>query len=208
MHAVLWRRISTLAIIALFSETPLSAVDIPIKRIVLCKHGSAYFLREGPAPEEARLDFKNAGMNDILKSLTVSDSSGGLISAIRYDSNETLDQRLDHYPFQIGNQEPLSTFLDNLKGTRIELNIGERTASGSIMAARSVQIDSDADKRVVREQITLLLDSGDLANYDLGAVSSLHFLDTRLEEQLKQYLQTVAQAKSRDQLARSSMAAL
>jgi len=208
MHAVLWRRISTLAIIALFSETPLSAVDIPIKRIVLYKHGSAYFLREGPAPEEARLDFKNAGMNDILKSLTVSDSSGGLISAIRYDSNETLDQRLDHYPFQIGNQEPLSTFLDNLKGTRIELNIGERTASGSIMAARSVQIDSDADKRVVREQITLLLDSGDLANYDLGAVSSLHFLDTRLEEQLKQYLQTVAQAKSRDQLARSSMAAL
>ncbi len=200
MHtrALRLRRSAALAIALVLAETQLSAVDIPVKRIVLYKHGIAYFEREGPAPDEARLDFKSTEMNDILKSLTVIDRSGGHISAIRYDSNETLDQRLDHYPFRIGNQEPLSTFLDTLKGTRIELKTGDRTVTGSIMAARSVQTGSDADKRVIREQLTLLLDSGDVANYDLGTVSSLHFLDTRLEEQLKQYLQTIAQAKSRD----------
>lgn len=181
-----------------FVETHLAAADLPVKRIVLYKHGIAYFERQGPAAEELRLDFKSADMNDVLKSLIVTDSSGGRISAIRYDSNETLDQRLDHYPFRIGNQEALSTFLDNLKGTRIELKIGDRAARGSIMAARSIQTGSDADGRVLREQLTLLLDSGDVANYDLEAVSSLHFLDTRLEEQLKQYLETVAETKSRD----------
>lgn len=197
-RALLLRRSVAVTIAIGLLETQLSASDLPVKRIILYKHGIAYFEREGPAPEQVRLDFKSAEMNDVLKSLMVADSSGGRISAIRYDSNETLDQRLEHYPFRIGNQELLSTFLDNLKGTRVELKVGERTATGSIMAARSIQTDGNADGRGLREQLTLLLDSGDVASYDLGTVSSLRFLDTRFEEQLKQYLETVAETKSRD----------
>jgi hypothetical protein len=48
------------------------------------------------------------------------------------------------------------------------------------------------------EQITLLLDSGAIANFDLGGIRSLRLLDPRLREQLKQYLQTLAQAHSKD----------
>jgi hypothetical protein len=57
--------------------------------VILYKHGIAFFEREGsvPAGEEARLDFKSADMNDVLKSLTVSEEGGGHVSGVRYDSN-------------------------------------------------------------------------------------------------------------------------
>jgi hypothetical protein len=156
--------ISALAIVL-----PAIPAEIPVKQIILYKHGIGYFEREGvvPAGEEARLDFKTSDMNDVLKSLTVADDSGGRIAGVRYDSNETLDQRLDRYPFKIGSQERLSAFLDNIKGAHIELKSGERTVSGAILGARTIPVD--------HEQVTLLGDSGDVASYDLATISSCAF---------------------------------
>ncbi len=82
----------------------LQSAELAMTQIVLYKHGIGYFERQGTVAdgEEARLDFKNADMNDILKSLVVTDSSGRHVAGIRYDSNETLEQRLDRFPFQTG----------------------------------------------------------------------------------------------------------
>ena len=190
----------TYALLSVLATAQLFSAEIPVKQIILYKHGIGYFEREGvvAAGEEARLDFKTSDMNDVLKSLTVADNSGGRVAGIRYDSNETLDQRLGRYPFKIGNQERLSAFLDNIKGAHIELKSAEHTASGAILGARAMEESGDAGKRLVHEQVTLLLDSGDVANYDLAAVGSLRLLDPHLQEQLKQYLQTLAQAQSRE----------
>jgi hypothetical protein len=192
--------LSALAIALPATTQQLVAAEIPVKQIILYKHGIGYFEREGvvAAGEEARLDFKTSDMNDVLKSLTVADGSGGRISGVRYDSNETLDQRLDRYPFRVGSQERLSAFLDSIKGAHIELKSAEHTVNGAILGARAIEAAGDGDKRVVHEQVTLLGDSGDVANYDLATVSSLRLLDSHLQEQLKQYLQTLAQAQSRE----------
>src|SRR3954447_4511539 len=82
---------------------------IPVKRVILYKHGIGFFEREGTAGtgEEARLDFKAADMNDVLKSLTVHDASGNRVNSIRYDSNETLQQRLAKFPFSLGSNQLL-----------------------------------------------------------------------------------------------------
>jgi hypothetical protein len=196
------RLVSALASLALAgSMNPCYGAELPVKRIVLYKHGVGFFEREGivPAGEEARLNFQTADMNDVLKSLTVTDASGNRISAIRYDSNETLDQRLAHYPFRPGNERPFHSFLDGLKGARIELKIGERLTRGAILGARGLAPPSDPEKRPAIEQVSLLLDSGELATYDLAAITSIRLLDPHLEEQLRQYLQTVGQSKAREQ---------
>lgn len=180
--------------------TTARSADLPVTHVILYKHGIGFFEREGsvPAAEEARLDFKTTEMNDVLKSLIVTNSGGGRITGIRYDSNETLEEQLAKFPFQVADQEALSAFLDRIKGSRIELKSGDRAITGTIMGARSVEIGTDADKRSVREQVTLLSDTGELANYDLAAFASLRLLDERLQDQLKQYLAIVAQAKRRD----------
>ena len=115
-----------------------AAADLPVREVVLYKHGVGYFARSGRlgAGESARLDFKAEEMNDVLKSLTVEEKGGGKISGLRYDSSEPLAKKLDEFPFAVGSQQPLSAVLDQLKGARIELKFGTETVAGAIVGAR------------------------------------------------------------------------
>src|SRR6266446_2366264 len=138
-----------------------AAADLPVRQVTLYKHGIGYFERSGQlaAGESARLDFKAAEMNDVLKSLTIEEKNGGKVTGLRYDSSEPLAQRLAEFPFQLGSQQPLSAVLDQLKGARVELQLGTQTIAGAIVGGRLVPGD---EKRPQQEQVTLLLDSGEL----------------------------------------------
>jgi len=173
------------------------AAELPVRQVVLYKHGVGYFERAGElaAGESARLEFKAGDMDDVLKSLTIEEKGGGKISGLRYDSSEPLAHKLAEYPFQLGPAQPLSAVLDQLKGARIELKFANETATGAIVAARLVAGD---DKRPEREQIALLMDAGDLRNFDLGAAAGIRFTAARLQAQLKEYLAALTEARSRD----------
>ena len=73
-----------------------------MRTVVLYKHGVGYFQRAGTLGpgESARLDFKAAEMNDVLKSLTITDR-GGKVTGLRYDSSIPLAQKLSEFPFRI-----------------------------------------------------------------------------------------------------------
>jgi len=174
----------------------IAAADLPVREVVLFKHGVGYFARSGrlAAGESARLDFKAEEMNDVLKSLTV-EEKGGKISGLRYDSSEPLAKKLEEFPFAIGSQQPLSAVLDQLKGARVELKFGTETVTGAIVGARRL---AGGQNQPEHEQATLLLDAGELRNVDLGAVSSLRFVDPKLQLQFKDYLVAIAQSRSKD----------
>ena len=193
-------RISSSLYLLLATGLVLLSADLPVKQVTLYKHGIGYFERAGtvPAGEEVRLDFKNTDMNDVLKSLIVFDFNGGKISGIRYDSNATLEQQLEKYPFTIGSNQMLSAFLDRIKGAHLEVNVGDGKQTGVILSARSMATGGRDNREIVNEQITLLLDSGAIASFDLAGVRSMQLLDPHLQEQLKQYLTTIAQANSKD----------
>ncbi len=193
-------RISSSLYLLLATGLVLLSADLPVKQVTLYKHGIGYFERAGtvPAGEEVRLDFKNTDMNDVLKSLIVFDANGGKISGIRYDSNATLEQQLEKYPFTIGSNQMLSAFLDRIKGAHLEINVGDGKQTGMILSARSIATGGRDNREIVNEQVTLLLDSGAIASFDLAGVRSMQLLDPHLQEQLKQYLTTIAQANSKD----------
>ena len=94
------------------------AAELPVKRVVLYKHGVGYFERSGTlgAGESARLDFKASEMNDVLKSLTLQISGGGKIAALRYDASEAMAVQLKKFPMRLDAQQPLVYLLDQLKG--------------------------------------------------------------------------------------------
>jgi hypothetical protein len=173
------------------------AADLPVREVILYKHGVGYFARSGRlgAGESARLDFKAEEMNDVLKSLTLEEKGGGKISGLRYDSSESLDKKLGEYPFALGSQQPLSAVLDQLKGARIELKFGTEAVAGAIVGARRAP---PAQNQPEREQLTMLMDSGEIRNLDLGAMTSLHFSDPALQLQFKDYLGALAQARSKE----------
>src|SRR5437868_5671030 len=109
--------------------------DLPVRQVVLYKHGVGYFERSGEvaAGESAQLDFKAAEMNDVLKSLTIEEKSGGKIAGLRYDASEALAGRLGGFPFQLGAQEPLGGGRDPRQGARVGLGGGsDRSAQPTL----------------------------------------------------------------------------
>jgi hypothetical protein len=171
--------------------------ELPVRQVVLYKHGVGFFERSGKlaAGESARLDFNASEMNDVLKSLTVEEKGGGKISGLRYDSMDPLSHKLAEFPFQIGAAQPLSGMLDQLKGARLELKFGNETVTGAIVNGRLI---AGSDKQPEREQLTLMLDGGELRTVDLSAATGIRFNDPQLQQQFRDYLAALAAARSKD----------
>jgi hypothetical protein len=170
--------------------------DLPVKQVVLYKHGVGFFERSGTlgAGESARLDFNASEMNDVLKSLTIGASGGGKITGLRYDSMDPLSHKLGEFPFQIGGGG-MPGMLDQLKGARVELKLGTETVTGTIVSARTF---AATDKQPEHDQLNLMLDSGEFRTLDLGAASGLRFPDPKLQQQFKDYLAVLVAARSKD----------
>jgi hypothetical protein len=175
------------------------AADLPVREVILYKHGVGYFERSGElkAGETARLDFKAEDMNDVLKSLTLADRGGGKIGSVRYDASEPLEKRLEDFPFAVGDELSLAAFLDQMKGARIELKVGAETLAGAVVSARLIK-SADKDKTSEREIALLMMDSGELRTFDLASASTVKFSDPKLQGLLKDYLAVLGQAHSKD----------
>jgi hypothetical protein len=184
--------------VSLFLSAALALpAELPVRQVVLYKHGIGFFERSGKlaAGESARLEFTAAEMNDVLKSLTIEEKGGGRISGLRYDSMDPLSRKLAEFPFQIGAGQPLSVMLDQLKGARLELRLGSETVTGTIVNGRAI---SGSERQPEREQLTLLLDSGEMRTVDLSAAAGIRFPDARLQQQFRDYLGALAAARSKE----------
>src|SRR5436190_9030668 len=73
-----------------------AAAKLPVKQVVLFSSGVGYFQREGEVDGDARIDlsFQATDINDLLKSLTLQDFGGGLVSAVSYDSHDPVERTL------------------------------------------------------------------------------------------------------------------
>jgi len=108
---------------------------------------------------------------------------------------DPLGHKLAEFPFQIGAAQPLSVMLDQLKGARLELKFGNETVAGAIVNGRLV---AGSDKQPEREQLTLMLDGGELRTLDLSAATGIHFTDPQLQQQFHDYLAALAAARSKE----------
>ncbi|MBI3694946.1 MAG: hypothetical protein HY238_08925, partial [Acidobacteria bacterium] len=181
--------------LALTAVLAAPAADLPVRKVVLYKHGIGFFERAGriPAGEAARLDFKANEMNDLLKSLTIEERGGGKVSVVRYDSSEPLDRKLREFPFAIGNAFSLAALLDQLKGARIELRFAADRLEGAIVSARSTPA---SERTPEKQELVLLLPSGEIRTVDLIATSSTRLLDPKLQSQFQDYLAALTQSRS------------
>lgn len=176
-----------------------NAAELPIRKVILYKHGIGYFERGGeiPAGSSARLDFKAEEMNDVLKSLTVSDQTGNSVAGVRYDSSLPLAQKLNEFPFKLGDRSPITDFLDQIKGAEIELRFGSTSSKGQVIGARLSQ--SKDKPQTTTETVNVLLASGDIASFDLNTATYIRLTDPELQRQLAEYLRSLNSSRSRDQ---------
>ncbi|MDX2267322.1 MAG: DUF4139 domain-containing protein [Bryobacter sp.] len=185
--------------IACATSIAAGAAELPVKKVILYKHGIGFFERGGeiPAGESARLDFKAGEMNDVLKSLVVGDATGNTVAGVRYDSSQPLTNKLREFPFVLREKAPLVDLLDQMKGAEIELKlVAGNVVKGRILGAR-VLANQKADTDV--ESLSVLTAEGAMASFDLSAVASLNLQNPELQRQLAEYLSALNVARSREQ---------
>jgi hypothetical protein len=186
-------------LLALMLSFQLMAAELPVRKVILYKHGIGFFERAGEIPvgQSARLDFKADQMNDVLKSLTVFDQTGNSIAGVRYDSSMPLAAKLNEFPFKLGDRSPLTDFIDQIKGAAITLKFGQNTLEGQVMGARLSP--GREPSQPATEFLNLLEKDGDLRTVDLSAVTSIRLADPELQRQLSEYLRSMNAARSREQ---------
>ncbi|AKF79454.1 hypothetical protein MFUL124B02_03760 [Myxococcus fulvus 124B02] len=172
--------------------------SLSIRRVVLYKHGVGYFERRGSVTgsDTLHLDFKARDMNDVLKSLTVLDLSGGSVSAVSYDSTKPLEQLLAEATIRIPEDGSLTALLGQIKGARVRARVGGGQVEGAIIGLESLAVAA-GETSVVRPFLSLLVGAS-LRTFDVLDITELEFLDEAVRKDLEFYLATVLSSYKKD----------
>ena len=181
---------------SLIAAGTLPAADLAVTRVAIYKHGVGFYERSGEiaAGEAVRLEFKASEMDDVLKSLTLVQEGGDGIAAVRYDSADPLEKRLEAFSFRVGAKASLADILDQFKGAEVAVQVGGEPLEGAIVSARSF---GDADG-AERQELLLATSGGALRSMDPRAAQSLRFVDAEVQQRFRDYLRVIAESRNDD----------
>src|SRR6267154_2080298 len=176
------------------------AAKLPIRRVVLYKNGVGYFEHLGRVrgSQDVHVDFTSAQLNDVLKSLTVLDLSGGRITGVDYNSEAPLARRLATLRLALGERPTVAEFLGALRGARVEIRSGAGAAVAGKLLSGEKKTRMGTAGSVEMEQISLISDSGEVRNVDLNTSTSVRIVDRDLNTEVGKYLGLVASAREHD----------
>ncbi|MCU0705152.1 MAG: hypothetical protein MUF18_14360 [Fimbriiglobus sp.] len=173
---------------------------LPIRRVVLYKHGVGHFEREGTVSgsQAVTLTFKQREVSDVLKSLTVLDRDGGLVSAVGYESTTPVEQLLAEIALSIPDEGSLVGLLPQLKGAKVAVRpTGATTDEIGVLLGIDPIDTSTAAGHTKQFRLSILADSGEIHTFDLFDVA-VKLLDDGLKRDLDFYLKTQLAAKKKD----------
>jgi hypothetical protein len=172
---------------------------LPIRRVVLYKHGVGHFEREGTVSgsQAVTLTFKQREVSDVLKSLTVLDRDGGVVSAVGYESTTPVEQLLAEIALSIPDEGSLVGLLPQLKGARVSVKpTGSDATVGVLLGVDSVDTATPAGN-TRQFRLSVLADGGGVKTFELFDVE-VTLLDDGLKRDLDFYLKTHLAAKKKD----------
>jgi hypothetical protein len=159
--------------------------DLPIRRIVMYKHGVGYFERRGPVSGTSlRLSFPREAMDDILKSLVAIDMGAGQVRGVDYETPEDRATRLARGSIHLSDTQSLLDLLRDLRGRRVQLE-----AQGEPLEGTVIGVDLDMDRPLHTPLVTLALADGrTIRSVAVRSITSLSILDDRAAEDLTYFL--------------------
>jgi hypothetical protein len=172
---------------------------LPIRRVVLYKHGVGHFEREGTVSgsQAVSLTFKQREVSDVLKSLTVLDRDGGVVSAVGYESTTPVEQLLAEIALSIPDEGSLVGLLPQLKGARVSVQSSGTAAELGVLLGIDTVDTATAAGNARQFRLSVLADGGGVKTFDLFDVE-VTLLDDGLKRDLDFYLKTHLAAKKKD----------
>src|SRR5438067_1180146 len=167
------------------------AARLPVSRVVLFSAGVGHFLREGEVEGDARVDlsFPASDINDLIKSLTLQDLGGGLVTAVAYDSHDPVERTLKSFGVDLTGHPGQAQLLDQARGEKAEVVLQQAagqsagTLTGAILGVEhQVQPSKDGPTQVAF--LNLWCADG-LRSVKLADVQRVRFLNPVLESEYR-----------------------
>jgi len=177
-----------------------TAAELPIHRVVLYKNGVGYFEHQGrvTGSQELNIHFTTAQLNDVLKSLAVVDLGGGKVGGVRYNSVAPLSQRLSTLRLALDGNTDRASFLNALRGARVEVHGPGGAATGRLLSVEQVTRKDKDGNETQTTQLSLVSDAGELHTFDLTTASSVRILEGDMTREVGRYMALLASARDKD----------
>ena len=162
---------------------------LPLRRVVLYKSGIGYFEHDGRVRgnEDVEIDLTSGQLNDVLKSLTALDFSGGRIVGASYNSQEPAGHQLESLPVPVADNTTLVSLLEELRGARIEVRNSSGAFTGRLLSVEE-KSRREGTAEVKFNQISLYGDAGEVRTFTLDSSTNFRFADRDLEMELSRAL--------------------
>ena len=173
------------------------SASLPITRVVLFNSGVAHFTRSGDVEGNARVDlnFPEADINDLLKSMTLEDERGR-VSLVNYDSRDPISKTLKSFAIDLNNAPTYSQILNQARGEQVEVALVQAatgqpaTLTGKIIGVEKSKVPTGQTSIDV-DVLNLWCAEGVRA-VKLADVQRLRFTNPHIENEMKRALETLA----------------
>ncbi|HEU5086263.1 MAG TPA: hypothetical protein VFT99_02415, partial [Roseiflexaceae bacterium] len=164
--------------------------ELPIRRIVLYKHGVGYFERRGPLSGTAlQLSFPREAMDDVLKSLLAIDMGAGQVHGIDYETPEDRASRLARGSIHLSDGRSLLDLVRDLRGRRVRLSIAGENGATNTLAGIVVGVDLDEERPLRGPLVSLFVpDERAVRATRISEVERIELLDERATDDLTYFL--------------------
>jgi len=172
--------------------------QLPIAQVVLFSSGVGYFQREGEVQGNSRIDltFPVQDINDLIKSMVLSDLGGGHISAVSYDSQAPVDKTLRSFAINLTNNPSFGQILNQARGEKVEAVLQQTnttqpgTMTGVIMGVEHKK--EAVGKDVVEGEFVNLWCAEGMRSVKLGDVQRIRFLNPVMDSEVKKALEVLS----------------
>lgn len=175
--------------------------ELPVRRVVLYKNGVGYFEHAGRVrgSQDLQIRFTTAQLNDVLKSLTVVDASGGQITGVRYNSIAPLSERLNTLRVRLGENTSRVEFLNALRGARVEVRSVGSSAVGHLLSVEeTTRTDPRNGTHFTTTEVAVMTDAGEMRTFELTNSTGVRFLEAELSREVNRYLGLIASSRAKD----------
>lgn len=177
--------------------------DLPVRRMLMYRHGVGYFERRGSfAGTELRLMFPRDAMDDILKSLIVLDMGEGQVLGIDIETPEDRAKQIERGSIHLSDTRSLLDLLRDLRGRRVRLSIeserrhsetGEETLEGAVIG-----VDLDEEEPLDKPLLSLYLaDQREVRTAPVRRITRLAILDDRAAADITYFLRAAQSEEDR-----------
>jgi hypothetical protein len=191
------------ALVAVFGMTGMTSIsanagDLALKRVMLSTGGVGYLEYEAEVTGDAELtlDVPLNQVDDVLKSIIVYDSKGGVGSA-RLAGRDPLNQLFSDLPFGREALNSPAALLNALQGAEIRVG-SSRPIAGKLLRVVPEQVQlGDRGATTTRNRVSVLTDAG-LQQFMLEEAENVSFVDASLQAKVNKALAEIAVHRAKD----------